>query len=436
MFAHDSSSLPAGASRENHAEGAGFSLAEMPAAKMPVTRLLSTLLAVLATAACASDTVRAGDGGGPVMLRTAAAPLVSIGVVEGDERYQLVSVASAWKQSDGRIVVLDPGRAALLFFDSTGTLLREAGGRGRGPGEMLQLARGWPYRGDSIAVYDMIQRRMTLYDRDGAHGRSFLNPVTYESRPGTLPSQSCCLIGGVFGDGTFVGHPPDRIPTEAGPDRHSTFTPVWVSADGSRTQEIGTFESALFQHAPASRSGVRGYATSFGFRYTVVGDRLIGGNGFGASLHVASVAPDANGDHIAISPDTLPLPRPGEPFSRELQTAYEQALRADHEADGSRYEGTVDSYLDQPYPATAPGFVHITADADGRVWLERWTPEYSRAGAPVRYDVVDMHGTHVATVDLPAGSRVLWSGNHQVLLLEHDDMDVQYVRLYPLVTDR
>jgi hypothetical protein len=365
------------------------------------------------------------------MLRLAESPAVSIGVVDGDERYQLVLVAAAWKQQGGRIVVLDTGRDALLFFDSTGVFLAQAGGRGQGPGEMQRAGGGWPYRGDSIATYDLMMRRVTIYDRDGTYARSFTNPVIYRPKPGHSPSQSCCTVRAVFADGSFVGHPPDDIPTAAGADRYSTFAPWWISPDGSEAHPIATFESRLFRYHPSSRSGVQGYATSYYFRYVTVDNRLIGGNGYGSGLHSVEFTIDDNKGTVSTVMDTVQLPRSGQPFSPELQAAYTQALREDY--DPNRYEGTLESYMDPPLPDTAPAFVNIASSVDGNVWLERWTPERSRSGAQRVYDVITVSGDHVKTVSLSPGSRLLWADGRQVLLLERDDLDVQYVRLYDLI---
>jgi hypothetical protein len=389
--------------------------------------------ALLAVVGCDTADDTADAGAGPAVWRLSDTPRVSIGVVDGDERYQLVFVTSAWRQDDGRIVVIDGGKPALLFYDSGGTFLSQVGRAGEGPGEMQSRVGGWPYRGDSIATYDLMLRRVSVYDRDGNFARSFNNPVRYERKPNVMPSQSCCSISGVFADGSFVGHPPDDIPIHPGPPRHSTVTPVRVSADGARQDTIGTFESRLFYHDPGSRSGVTGYVTSYAFRYVVVGDRLIGGDGLRSRLVSVSLATadDAISDR---SFDTIPLPREPEAFTAELRTAYEDALRADYELRGSRgYEGSLESHLGGTYPATAPGFVNMFADADGHVWLQRWTPDYGRTGARLDYDVVTQDGAHIASIELPTGSRLLWAGNGQLMLLERDDLDVQYVRLYDLV---
>jgi hypothetical protein len=91
--------------------------------------------------------------------------------------------------------------------------------------------------------------------------------------------------------------------------------------------------------------------------------------------------------------------------------------------------------MQEDYPAVAPRFVNMFADADGRIWLQHWTPEYGRSAARVEYDVITAAGRHVANIELPIGSSILWSGDAQVLLLERDTLDVQYIRLYDVVID-
>lgn len=394
---------------------------------------------VLGNAACDSlrSTGATADADGEMAAwDLPSEPRMSIGVVDGDERYQFVRVRSAWKQANGRIVVLDPGKPALLFYDTTGTFIQQVGSRGQGPGEMQQLVLGWPYRGDSIATFDLILRRISIYDTVGRFVRSFNNPTTWVRKPGVVPSQSCCSIGGVLADGSFVGHPPDDIPTEPGPPRHSTLTPLWISSDGARQATIGTFESTLFRHDPSRPNGIRSYATSYSFRYVIVGDQLVGGNGLDDGLLAVRLIGgfDESSAPVSITLDTIPLPREAQPFTAELRAQYEEALRLDYEKrGGTYYEGSLESNMQEDYPAVAPRFVNMFADADDQIWLQRWTPDYGRGGARVEYDVITAAGRHVANIELPLGSTILWSGDAQVLLLERDTLDVQYVRLYDIV---
>jgi hypothetical protein len=278
-------------------------------------------------------------------------------------------------------------------------------------------------------------RRVSVFDPDGKFVRSFINPVRYVRKPGAIPSQSCCSVRGVFADGSFVGHPPDDIPNQPGPPRHSTLTLVRISPDGSKQDTIGTFESALFKHDPTHPNGIGGYETSYYFRYTVVGNDLAGGNGITDGL----IAVTPTGSTATTVVDTIPLPGEARPFTAELKGEYEEALRADYAVRGSKYyEGTLESNWPEEYAPQAPRFVGIESDADGQIWLQRWDARYGRLGAPLEYEVITRAGRHVASMKLPTDSRFMWAGRGEILLLERDSLDVQYLRLYKIVatTDR
>ena len=62
-------------------------------------------------------------------------PVVSIGVAEGDDAYQLFGVIDAHRSGDGSIAVVDRSRS-LRVFDSLGVHVWTTGRRGDGPGEI------------------------------------------------------------------------------------------------------------------------------------------------------------------------------------------------------------------------------------------------------------------------------------------------------------
>lgn len=79
----------------------------------------------------------------------------------------LSQIASVRRLSGGRIAVLDAGFKKVAIFDSTGLLWRVIGrGHGSGPGEFI-FPTAMAVRGDSIAVFDYSQNRVTLFDTAG-----------------------------------------------------------------------------------------------------------------------------------------------------------------------------------------------------------------------------------------------------------------------------
>jgi len=93
-------------------------------------------------------------------------PVLSIGVVEGDEDYELDAATSSVRLSNGTIVVANTGSQELWFFDGEGQLITKSGGRGGGPGEFQYLRRVYRHSGDSVMAFDGV-RQVSVFDAMG-----------------------------------------------------------------------------------------------------------------------------------------------------------------------------------------------------------------------------------------------------------------------------
>ena len=123
----------------------------------------------------------AGEGAASSLWSLSPAPVVEIGVVEGETGYQLHQVRGASRLGDGRIVVLDGGSQELRFFSAEGRLLSVSGGRGDGPGEFRFPWHLWRGVGDTLRVLDAGHDRFSFFAPDG----SFLR-----TEPASLPAPS------------------------------------------------------------------------------------------------------------------------------------------------------------------------------------------------------------------------------------------------------
>jgi hypothetical protein len=95
-------------------------------------------------------------------------PVLEIGVVEGERDYQFDRITGLARLSDGALVVADAGAHDVRAFGADGRLRWRTGRAGEGPGEFggeLALAR---LTGDTLAVYDWLQRRLTFLGPDGS----------------------------------------------------------------------------------------------------------------------------------------------------------------------------------------------------------------------------------------------------------------------------
>jgi hypothetical protein len=354
---------------------------------------------------------------------TLGEPQLTVGVLEGDPRYEFQDVISAWRDGRGRLVAVDRSEPAVRVFGPDGDHLSGFAQRGQGPGEIAMPWAGFPYPGDSIAVFDLANRRISIFDAEGRFGRSVTVAVSFTPRPGTIPSQSCCQVTGVLGDGSFLVHPPDEIPNQPGPPRHADFTLLRLARDGSAIDTLGTFPSRSFTYDPARPNNIRSVQASVPFLYTPLGDRVVGGNGESAEL--AAVGPDG------LRTDPLRLSLDPEPFTGATMARIEEAFREEQARRPEVFEGPVELYVGGDHPEHVPLFTRLMADEAGRLWAQEWAPPFSRT--PHVWNVFDGDGLQLAHIELPAGSRPVWIGSDEVLLVVRDELGVERLELAPIL---
>jgi hypothetical protein len=385
----------------------------------------AAVAALTALGACTQQSGKVGDSGAVVQRwELISEPRVTIGSVDGVLDDQLVGVAAAWMRPDGGAVVVDIGRPGILFFDSAGRFEYATGRRGKGPGEMQNVIYAWRYRADSIAIYDLMLRRLTIYDPSGNAARDFLNPITHTAAEDkSLQTSPCCVLRGSFEDGSFVALQAHEVSLTSDGDRYSRGRLTRVSPEGETVEPIGEFDWALYRHAPALRSGVERYPATTGF-YAVHGQSLVVGHSLDSAISVLS----ANSSTAA-----LRLPGQSVPFTAELQETYKSAMREELSTRGGiGYHGTLESNIPEHFSPTAPRYTDISVSEEGNYWLRRWVPRYGRMGGTQPYDILAPDGSYIGSIELSAEARVLWASAERVLLLERDHLDVQFVRLYDI----
>jgi hypothetical protein len=122
-------------------------------------------------------------------------PSISIGKLKGptdDLHHELWAVMDAVMTETGKVVVINPEYEVRLF-DSTGRFIRSLTRRGDGPGEVQGATRVHSLGADTIVVWDLIRRRMSILDEHG-------DPLRTTS-PGAVDAYCC------FADGGFVTAP-------------------------------------------------------------------------------------------------------------------------------------------------------------------------------------------------------------------------------------
>ena len=83
-----------------------------------------------------------------------------------------------------------------------------------------------------------------------------------------------------------------------------------------------------------------------------------------------------------------------------------------------------------PWPDEKPPFYsgRIPVDPMGRAWVRR----HVEAGEPSTYDVFDVQGNRIGTVNLDHGKRVIGFGDEHVYVVSYDEFDLNYLERYAM----
>lgn len=103
---------------------------------------------------------------------------------------------AATRLSNGIIVVGDGGASSVLFFEPSGRLVQRIGRAGDGPNEFRQIAWMGQCRSDSVFVWDLVLRRMTVIGAAGTVARQYAVPAPSDRGP--APFTVACSRAGVF----------------------------------------------------------------------------------------------------------------------------------------------------------------------------------------------------------------------------------------------
>lgn len=359
------------------------------------------------------------EGGG---WSVGAEPVLSIGTFQGDTLQQLYRVQGAARLSDGRIVVANAGSGEIRVYGPDGAFGGSHGGRGRGPGEFQFPALAGVLGGDTLVVTDYQLRRISLIHAADGHLRS--SAVDEEAGGALFPhgilDNRTVVVGGGFyfssDDDTQLSNGYVRPPTSY----------LALELDGSLARDFGELPgSEFFMNVSQSGGGTMMFARLIPFgkspREAVSRDRFFYGSGDTWEVR----AFDSRGDLVRIiRRDREPRPVTAEDLDAHLQERLDEAEDEDARASVRR------SHAEMPTPELMPAFGSLVADTEGHLWVERFRGP-GEGGSP-RYDVFDGEGRLVASVEMPVDMEILEIGGNYLLGLYRDELEVEYVRMYPL----
>src|ERR1041384_3518643 len=343
-------------------------------------------------------------------------PVVDIGGKGGEAAGDLDQVTGPVSLTDGRLVFANGATSEVRIYDRAARHLHTAGRKGSGPGEYQTFGGLWVGPGDSVLVADILARRLTVLDRDGNLGRSFVLAGQGGSFVSIGGQVSYALASGCFADGSVLGLTQafQMNDPRAGVHRDSV-TAVRYNGDGTVRDTLGRWpgaETTKMEMSFGGRTMTAPMPVPLGRQST----SLVSGDGKLLSLIRADVkaAPLTPADVAAHRKQQLAA-LAAQPLMRMAPAAIVAQLK-------QRIESA-------PYPATLPFVQALLADPDGNLWVQEAT---SPADESARFAVVDSTGRLLGRVAMPARLKPTSIGADVVLGVWRDADEVQHVRSYPI----
>lgn len=318
---------------------------------------------------------------------------------------------------DGRLVVADGDSRTLRFFGADGALQHTTGRDGSGPGEFRSITYMNRWLGDSVLVWDVQQRRLSVFDQTGAFARS--SALVTDS---TTPFGN---VHGVFEDGSLYASGFSTFPSGEGPQsgRQQADSPAYRFAPDGRLDTAYPFALSGEGFFTVFDNGGFSVMTPLFSRSTTLhpGRRiLVHANNERFDLRVR--APSGELQRIIRRAGT---PAPVTPALRDAVVAH-QLAQLPSESARERERGPLET---MDVPATVPAFGRVLLDRDDHLWVE----EYAAVpGASTVWLVFTPDGALVARATMPQRLTPMEIGADYLLGVERDDLDVESVVLVTL----
>lgn len=354
----------------------------------------------------------------PPDWRLSAEPVAVIGMTAGPEAYELSLVSSAFRLSDGTIVIASAGTSDLRFYDSTGAHERTVGRRGDGPGEFRQLRSARAIRGDTIMTWDPIQQRVSFFTPSGDFvddlrpDFSTMGNVRVDDRAVPIRPATVHLLGN--GGGVAAPSLPTSVMTRGpnGVRRDSTELFVF-DRTGKIVARVGPIAAGeTFVHDSSS------IGLFFGHDLMIAGGRDHFYVGTGKPY---AIRPLASG---GAARRTIAVRKAATPVTQQaIQEVKERFLARIWGGANESHREFVNA---MPMPDTMPSYSWLLTDREGNLWVQEyeWRRDRPRVWAAFTPD-----GELLGRLTVPAGLKVMQPGRDYLVALHRDELDVERIEV-------
>ena len=322
---------------------------------------------------------------------------------------------------DGTIYVLDYQATEVRVFDSGGRYLRTIVRRGEGPGE-ITAANGIVLSGDSLLwIHDHGKWRVVGVDLAGEQVRQFIKPVlSYAAMwDGAFDNQGRYWRDDSHSDGEPSYPPPPGWSSSTWRRYYKSYDLSSGAIDSVYLGEISY--RSFYAHYRDPDGRLRWLTPDFqAYEAAVVNPSGGFWRANTAAYRIARTGEE--GDTLVV----IEAGVPALPVTDEDRAAYiEEAVE---DRPGARRAAEEVAAL---LPDTKPILAQMSVDDEGRLWVQRVTPE----GAPAFYDLFSEDGDYLGSVRFaftPAFSEYFWVQHGNVYTWVVDEMEVPYVVRAPV----
>lgn len=407
----------------------------LPKTAGDVAAMAAMMIAAITIAVCDAETEASG---GPFVLDSAGVRLVEYAGTPQHEAPFALSAEPVYRHGsgpgdypfgnirhgalfpDGGAAIFDAANTEIVVLGPDGGSHELLAGSGEGPSEVGFVGRMFVVGTDSLLVEDKWNARFTLF-ADGSVARTISLEENRELGPG-LGSRGIDASGRLLMSSASYrrGFPDDWLPGHL----------VRLDLDTLVPDTVGSYDWVPFvppddeadnPFAHLGRVGAAGGRFVHGRSDTA---ELIWRESDGTVSQIVRWQPEwvyPTDEHWKAFEADLRVRLP--PVNPHLQTeeAIEELIRQ-----------ALASYRidpDEPLPL----FGDLFGDDEGRLWLPEYAVASQRNGYP-SYAVISSSGAWLGTVDAPPGLRVLDVAGGRVLGVVKDEMDVESVVVYDLIS--
>lgn len=348
-----------------------------------------------------------------------AEPSLQIGMREGEEVFQFFDVADGLQLPDGRIVILNAGTQTVRVFSSEGEFLTEFGGAGDGPGEFRRMRSVHHLGADTLLIWDPRRPGYSLFAASGA----FLGSTTL-IRPGSAQ------LFAVFpaADGRLIVKT-YASPVSQGGDRgigiHRDMAPVLVfDRKGALLDTLGVYpstETMIMRLGPGTGVGPAPFPKS---TLLAVADTTVF-LGTADEMEVSVLDLDGALKAVFRYPDVALAVQEEDREWYRAQLTEMARTPEEQQMLGVVFSGLI-------FPETKAAYSDLVVDPAGAIWL-RTGRHFPPIGPSAEWTVFSERGFVLGTVNFPERFEPLEFGVDHVLGVWKDEMDVEFVRLYPIL---